>query len=180
MATIIKYTTAPADGPESTVEYERYEDAATVAQRDGLQVIEKRYEFADSELVDDFTRYHWLLTARCEGDDETDLYRPDGPDLCFETPAEAMDNLVERLTLALREGDGCEADPCDGKAHCGQCDPCRGYDSVYASVRALADVDSAEIDEHGYTCTVAPDPEVPVAYRITRILSTQCDENNHT
>lgn len=176
---IIKYTTAPADGPESTVEYDRYEDVVAMAQRDGLQVIEKVYEFADSGLVADFTRYHWLLTARVEGDDEDDRYRPDGPDRCFDTPAEAMDTLVERLTLSLRAGGGCEQDPSDGKAHCGQCDPCRGYESVYAAVRALADVDSDQVEENGYTTTVAADPDVSVGYRIMRILSTRCDVNNH-
>lgn len=91
-----------------------------------------------------------------------------------------MGNLHERLTLRLRNLDGCEQDPSDGKAHCGECNSCRGYERLVAAVRALADVDSDDVEEHGYSRTVAADPEVPVVYRITRITSTQCHPDNHT
>lgn len=73
--TVIKYTTAPVDGPESDVEYDEYGDAMNVAQRFGLQVIAVHYERADSGLVEDFTEYHWLLTAQCGGE-EDDGYLP--------------------------------------------------------------------------------------------------------
>lgn len=175
--TIFTYATAPEHGPESIVEYATFEDAAAVAQRGGLQVIEKRYEFADSGLVADFTRYHWLLIARCEGDDVTDLYRPGGPDLCCDSPAEALDNLVERLTRVLRDLGRCDGGAVEDPY--GQCAACRGYESVYGALRALADVDPDDVEEHGYECAVAADPQVPVVYRITQILATECVEDNH-
>lgn len=159
------------------MEYDKYEDAVTVAQRDGLQVIEFRYERADSELIADFTRYHWLPTARVEGVDEDDWYRPDGLDLCVDKPAEVLDNLVERLTRILRDLSGCEGE--STRDACGRCAPCRAYESVDAAVRALADVDPDDVEEQGYACTVAADPEVPAVYRTTRILLSDCDENNH-
>lgn len=178
--TITKYTTALVDGPESEVEYDDYEDAVTVAQQRGLQVIALHYVFADSELVEDFTRWHWLLTARHADDEGTDddaggRYLPDGPDTCFDSAEEAVDNVVERLTRISRELDECEDDTATDP--CGRCAPCRAYESVYVAVRALTDRETDP--ENGYVCAVAVDPEAPVAYRIARIDGGQCDESNH-
>lgn len=181
--TITKYTTALVDGPESEVEYDDYQDAVTVAQQRGLQVIARHYVFADSELVEDFTRWHWLLTARhntTDGDDTGDdaggRYLPDGPDACFDSAEEAVDNVVERLTRILRELDECEDDTATDP-----CAPCRAYESVYVAVRALADrqIDLENGSENGYVCAVAVEPAAPVTYRIARIEGGQCDENNH-
>lgn len=160
--TITKYTTARVDGPESEVEYDDYEDAVTDAQQRGLQVIARHYVFADSELVEDFTRWHWLLTAHHADDEGTDddaggRSLLDGPDACFDSAEEAVDNVVERLTRILRELDECEDDTATDP--CGRRAPCRAHESVYIDVRALAD---QEIDpDNGYVCAVAVDPKAP-------------------
>lgn len=62
---------------------------------------------------------------------------------------------------------------------CGPCAACRGFESVGETLLVLHDVDPEAVGEKGYDCTVTADPEVPVVYRITRILLSDCDENNH-
>lgn len=162
--TITTFTTATVHGLESDVEYDRLEDAVAVAQQRGLQVIARYYEFADSELLEDFTQYHWLVTAR-EPDD--DGYLPDGPDACFDTADAALDHLAARLTRTQHQL-ACETD-----------DDIETTAVLDHAIQDLLDGD-LDLDQDGYACTVAVDPQLPVTYRITRILRSDCDATNHS
>jgi hypothetical protein len=163
---ITRYTLETVTGSRSDLEFDTYAEAVSVAQRDGLLVVANHYEFTDSELVEDFTRWRWHVAAGVEG---TPGWLPAGPDTCFDDPQDACDDLAARLAIAQHHLPDC-AHPIDGQ-ECGACPRCQISQDLEQLSVGLAD---GEIDvEHRDLRYLLPiDPDAPVTYSITRIPPT--------
>jgi len=159
----------------SDVDYATREEAEGVAQERGLQLIAVHYVWHDSELVEDYTRWHWVVSTRVVGD--TVGYLPEGPDVCSrESVEDARTELVRRFENAFAESNWCEKYR-DSTSRCRECDPCRAYRDVGDADDALNRADVEQ--DQGFTVTLRGDGETGLVYTIARVLLRGCPIHGH-
>jgi hypothetical protein len=168
--TITRYTLETFTGSRSNLDFDTYGEAASIAQRDGLLVIANHYEFTDSELVEDFTRWRWLVAAGVEDDP---YWLPAGPDTCFDSPQDACDDLAARLTSTQEHLPGC-AHPIDGQM-CGTCRPCQVSQDLEQLIVALTDGE-IDVEQRDLRYLLSIDPDAPVTYSISRTAAVGIDD----